>query len=105
MPVEWEGRISKHPQTDTRFDMDLWDGRASAPDVPEQGGVKYVLLLQDRFSRYLTGAPLTGRTPPELLAAFTQAMETQMADPVAEPGLGIEINADAEAGFTSRFFP
>ena len=28
----------------------------------------------------------------------------KIADPVAEPGLGIEINADAEAGFTSRLF-
>ena len=87
--VEWEGRISKHPQTDTRFDLDLWDGRASAPDDPEQEGVKYVMLLQDRFSRLLAGAPLQGRTPGELLAAFNALLAHQRADARHAPGVGI----------------
>ena len=50
------GEISKPPRTDTRFDLDPRDGRASAPDVPEQEGVKYAMLLQDRFSRLLAGS-------------------------------------------------
>ena len=50
VPVEWAGRISKGPQTDTRFDLDLWDGRTQAPDAQE---TKWVMLMQDRFSRKL----------------------------------------------------
>ena len=50
VPVEWPGRISKPTETDVRFDLDLWDGRTQAPaDQP----VKFVMLLQDRFSRKL----------------------------------------------------
>ena len=48
VPVEWPGRISKNPETDTRFDLDLWDGRTQAPERP---ATKWVMLLQDRFSR------------------------------------------------------
>ena len=32
VPQEWEGRISKIPETDTRFDLDLWGGRTQAPE-------------------------------------------------------------------------
>ena len=55
VPVEWPGRISKPTETDVRFDLDLWDGRTQAPaDQP----VKWVMLLQDRFSRKLYGIGL-----------------------------------------------
>ena len=30
LPVEWEGTIIKHPQTDTRFDLDIADLRTQA---------------------------------------------------------------------------
>ena len=38
VPQEWEGTISKHPQTDTRFDLDIADLRTQAAAVPEQRG-------------------------------------------------------------------
>ncbi len=34
VPVEWEGTISKHPQTDTRFDLYIADLRTQAAAVP-----------------------------------------------------------------------
>ena len=58
VPVEWAGRISKHPETDTRSDLDLWDGRTQAPDADP---IKWVMLLQDRFSRKLYGSGLAAR--------------------------------------------
>ena len=52
----------------------------------------------------MSGVLLHGRTPAELLNAFQRAMEDQQADPVREPGIHIEVNADAESGFTSDLF-
>ena len=50
VPVEWPGRISKPTETDVRFDLDLWDGRTQAPEAQ---AIKFVIMLQDRFSRKL----------------------------------------------------
>ena len=58
VPVEWAGRISKNPETDSRFDLDLWDGRTQAPEAQP---TKWVMLLQDRFSRKLYGIGLQSR--------------------------------------------
>ena len=67
VPVEWPGRISKPTETDVRFDLDLWDGRTQAPaDQP----AKFVMLLQDRFSRKLYGIGLESRQTNVLLDAF-----------------------------------
>ena len=66
-PVEWPGRISKPTETDVRFDLDLWDGRTQAPASQP---VKWVMLLQDRFSRKLYGNGLETRQTTVLLDAF-----------------------------------
>ena len=58
VPVEWPGRISKNPETDSRFDLDLWDGRTQAP---EKQAIKWVMLRQDRVSRKLYGMGLVTR--------------------------------------------
>ena len=67
VPVEWPGRISKPTETDVRFDLDLWDGRTQAPAAQP---VKWVMLLQDRFSRKLYGIGLETRQTNVLLDAF-----------------------------------
>ena len=65
--MEWLGRICKPTETDVRFDLDLWDGRTHAPASQP---VKWVMLLQDRFSRKLYGIGLETRQTNDLLAAF-----------------------------------
>ena len=66
--------------------------------------MKWVKLLQDRFSRKLAAAPLKERSPVELLAAFNDVMREQQEDGVLEPGIGIEVNLDKEGGFNSAAF-
>ena len=99
VPVEWPGRISKHPETDTRFDLDLWDGRTQAPDADP---VKWVMLLQDRFSRKLYGIGLESRQTDVLFNAFMTLFGQARSDAV--PDGPAEVNMDAEAGFTAHAF-
>ena len=67
VPVEWPGRISKPTETDVRFDLDLWDGRTQAPASQP---VKWVMLLQDRFSRKLYSIGLETRQTSVLLLSL-----------------------------------
>ncbi len=99
VPVEWPGRISKHPETDTRFDLDLGDGRTQAPDTQP---IKWVMLLQDRFSRKLYGMGLQSQQTDVLLGAFNALMGQARADAI--PDGTAEVSTDAESGFTAHAF-
>ena len=99
VPVEWAGRISKNPETDTRFDLDLWDGRTQAPDAQE---TKWVMLMQDRFSRKLDGIGLQSRQTDVLIDAFNTLLAQARSDAV--PDGPAEVNMDAESGFTAHAF-
>jgi transposase InsO family protein len=99
VPVEWPGRIKKDPQTDTTFDLDLWDGRTQAPDADP---VRWVMLLQDRFSRKLYGMGLQSRQTDVLLGAFNALMGQARADAI--PDGPAEVSTDAESGFTAHAF-
>ena len=97
VPVERPGRISKPTETDQTFDLDIWDGRTTAPaDQP----VKFVMLLQDRFSRKLYGIGLESRQTNALLDAFNTLYACARSDAV--PQGPPEVNMDTEAGFTSK---
>ena len=50
VPVEWKCAVSKPSETDVRFDLDLWDGRAQAPETQ---AVKWVMLLQNDTKWFL----------------------------------------------------
>ena len=76
VPVEWEGTISKHPQTDTRFDLDIADLRTQAAAVPDQMGYKFVMLMQDRFPRLLGGLPTETRQVPQLTASLNTLLDS-----------------------------
>ena len=100
VPVEWAGRISKPTETDTKFDLDLWDGRTQAPETQD---IKWVMLLQDRFSRKLYGIGLATRQTNVLIDAFNTLLQRAQSDGRPQTG-DVELNTDAEAGFTSQEF-
>ena len=99
VPVEWPGRISKPTETDVRFDLDLWDGRTQAPEAQ---AIKWVMLLQDRFSRKLFGIGVDSRQTDVLIDAFNTLLGRARADPF--PDGPAEVNMDAESGFTAHAF-
>ena len=99
VPIEWGGTISKHPETDTRFDLDLWDGRTQAPDAQP---IKWVMLLQDRFSRKLYGLGVDSRQTDVLLGAFNTLFGQARNDAI--PDGPAEVSTDAESGFTAHAF-
>ena len=103
VPVEWEGTISKHPQTDTRFDLDIADLRTQSAAVPDQMGYKFVMLMQDRFSCLVGGLPMETRQVPQLIATFNALLASMSQS--AEPGIGIEVNADEEMRLHECRFP
>ena len=99
VPHEWPGRISKNPETDTRFDLDLWDGRTQAPDTQP---IKWVMLLQDRFSRKLYGLGVDSRQTDVLLGALNTFLGQARSDAI--PDGPAEVSMDAESGFTAHAF-
>ena len=97
--MKWPGRISKPTETDVRFGLDLWDGRTQAPATQP---VKWVILLQDRFSRKLYGIGKETRQTNALLDASNTLFARARSDAV-EQGPP-EVNMDAESGFTANDF-
>ena len=81
------------------FDLDLWEGRTQAPASQP---VKWVMLLQARFSRKLYGIGLETRQTNALLGAFNTLFARARSDAV--PQGPAEVNMDAEAGFTANDF-
>ena len=60
------------------------------------------MLLQDRFSRKLYGHPLQSRDTDALLAGFNTLLARAQNDNM--PQGAVEVNMDAEAGFTAHAF-
>ncbi len=81
VPVEGAGRISKNPETDSRFGLDLWDGRTQAPEAQS---IKWVMLLHGRFSRKLYDICLQSRQTDLLIDAFNTLLARARSDAVPQ---------------------